>query len=262
MRLYLGVGKYTPNLGVSGEMGWTPVPIRQWKVVANYWARLSTTNSSRLNKRIALWASTKSERFKNWFFFVRKHLSHCNLRHHYDVSRPISKGVLVKDIEQFMLNEYKVDWLHRINSSNGVSGTCRGRNKLTSYCTFKQNFGVEKYCKFIIPKSHRSALCKFRCGVAPIRLETGRYEGLPADRRFCPFCRDNTIENECHVLLECSMYNDIRYNLVGKAVVSTPNFMNMSNSDKLKSLFINEGLTRILAKTCFLILQRRQFYIC
>ena len=66
---------------------------------------------------------------------MRKHLSHCNLRHHYDVSRPISKDVLVKDIEQFMLNEYKVDWLQRINSSNGVSGG--GGNKLRSYCTFK-----------------------------------------------------------------------------------------------------------------------------
>ena len=42
----------------------------------------------------------------------------------------------------------------------GPSG--RGRNKLRLYKTFKQNYIAEN----------------FRCGVAPIRIETGRYEGL------------------------------------------------------------------------------------
>ena len=35
MRFFLGVGKYTPNLGVSGDMGWVPANLRQWKVVFN-----------------------------------------------------------------------------------------------------------------------------------------------------------------------------------------------------------------------------------
>jgi CDP-diglyceride synthetase len=29
MRFYLGVGKYTPNLSVIGDMGWKPSIIRQ-----------------------------------------------------------------------------------------------------------------------------------------------------------------------------------------------------------------------------------------
>ena len=77
----------------------------------------------------------------------------------------------------------------------------RGGNKLRTYCTFKQDYGVEKYCKCIMPKNHRSALCKFRCGVAPLRIETGRHEGLPIDRRICPCCNINVIEYENHVLL-------------------------------------------------------------
>ena len=107
-----------------------------------------------------------------------------------------------------MLNVFKTDWLNKINASNGPSG--RGGNKLRTYCTFKQDYGVEEYCKCIMPKNHRSALCKFRCGVAPLRIETGRYEGLPIDRRICPCCNINVIENENHVLLECSLYNDLR----------------------------------------------------
>ena len=48
-------------------------------------------------------------------------------------------------------------------------------------------------------RSHRSALAKFRCGVAPIRSETGRYENLSVNERFCPFCLD-CIEDVCHVI--------------------------------------------------------------
>ena len=77
----------------------------------------------------------------------------------------------------------------------------------------------------IIPEVHRSALCKFRRGVAPLRIETGRYEGLPLDGRFCPFCNANNnsvIENESHVLLDCNFYWDIRNTLLDRAKVSAP----------------------------------------
>ena len=55
-----------------------------------------------------------------------------------------------------------------------------------------------------------SALAKFRCGVAPIRLETGRYEGLNVEDRLCPYC-ENDVKCESHVLLDCVLYKDLRY---------------------------------------------------
>ena len=53
-----------------------------------------------------------------------------------------------------------------------------------------------------LPRKHRSALSKFRSGVAPLRLETGRYEGLEVDQRICPICH-SSVEDEKHVLLHC-----------------------------------------------------------
>ena len=38
---------------------------------------------------------------------------------------------------------------------------------------------------------------KFRCGVAPLRLETGRYERLSQEQRTCFYCTD-CIESEEH----------------------------------------------------------------
>ena len=49
---------------------------------------------------------------------------------------------------------------------------------LRTYKLFKNEFGTEKYVELFMPKTYRSALCKFRCGVSPIRIETGRYERL------------------------------------------------------------------------------------
>ena len=79
MRFFLGVGKYTPTVAVQGEMGWIPPHIRQWKVVVNFWARLSCTNSTRLNKRVALWAFSKTDQSKNWYFCVKKMLKELSL---------------------------------------------------------------------------------------------------------------------------------------------------------------------------------------
>ena len=56
----------------------------------------------------------------------------------------------------------------------------------------------------------RSAFSKFRLGVAPIQIETGRYDGLRFENRMCPFCANNTVERELHVFINCALYRDLR----------------------------------------------------
>ncbi len=55
-------------------------------------------------------------------------------------------------------------------------------------------------------RKHHSALAKFRTGVAPIRLETGRYEDLEVDECICLICK-NEIETEEHVITRNILYN-------------------------------------------------------
>jgi hypothetical protein len=49
-----------------------------------------------------------------------------------------------------------------------------------------------------IPKHERSAMAMFRCGVLPLRVETGRYKGEPLADRMCTVCENNEIETEKH----------------------------------------------------------------
>jgi hypothetical protein len=156
------------------------------------------------------------------------------------------------------MGDFISSWRMNVNSVVGPSG--RGRNKLRTYSTLKNDFETESYCKIIMPPRHRAAFAKFRCGVAPLRLETGRYEGLPIADRVCPFC-DN-VESEEHVLLECNMYNDLRAELFQKAFTLSSTFNLLSNQEKLIFLFSNLNMIRMCAKTCFNILQTRTSFIC
>ena len=72
---------------------------------------------------------------------------------------------------------------------------------------FKNDYETENYVTCMMPRGHRAALSKFRFGVAPIRVETGRYERLALEERHCFICT-NQVEDEEHVLLHCPMYHE------------------------------------------------------
>ena len=94
---------------------------------------------------------------------------------------------------------------------------------MRTYCLFKSIFETEPNCTHIMPLRHRAAFAKFRCGVAPLRIETGRYENKPLEERKCPFCDD--IESEIHVIFNCNLYDDFRAELFSKAVIVNPDLV-------------------------------------
>ncbi len=88
------------------------------------------------------------------------------------------------------------------------------RNKLRTYKMLKQDFEPSEYVNNIfINKRQHSAFAKFRCGVAPIRLETGWYENLPEEQHLCPICDSQAIESEIYVLTKGNLYVDLRIDL-------------------------------------------------
>ena len=109
----------------------------------------------------------------------------------------------------------------------------------------------------MINRQHRSALAKFRCGVAPLKIETGRYERIPHDQRFCFSCA-NKVEDEIHVLTECPLYDDLRHVLYQKAADSSGTFIHLSDNEKMCFVLSNREISKTSAKTCYEILNRRR----
>ena len=95
----------------------------------------------------------------------------------------------------------------------------------------------ESYITANLPVHHRSALAKFRCGVAPIRIETGRYERLALDDRKCINC--DAIESEKHVICECPLYEDLRNTLFERAKPVIHNFDLLNSEEKMSAVLSN-----------------------
>ena len=114
-----------------------------------------------------------------------------------------SKNYFLPHVISNLEQKHKVKWLNAVRNNIG-----KGGNKLRTYSLFKISYLVERYCQMFLPFKHRSSLSKFRSGVAPLRLETGRYEGLEVDQRICSICHSSD-EDEKHVL-HCPLYEGFR----------------------------------------------------
>jgi hypothetical protein len=66
--------------------------------------------------------------------------------------------------------------------------------------------------------STRQLMCRFRFGIAPLKVELGRRQPGP-DRRACLVCGAAT-EDEEHFLMACPLYDEVRSDLMGTILAS------------------------------------------
>ena len=71
---------------------------------------------------------------------------------------------MLMNFENKLLCNFENNWVSKLNQLS----------KHRLYKNMKQNYNMENYLSMNISKSHRSLLAQFRCGILPIRIETGR----------------------------------------------------------------------------------------
>ena len=62
------------------------------------------------------------------------------------------------------------------------------------------------YVHMDLSRLQRSMLAQLRCGILPLRIETGRYERKAEAGRLRKFCDDNSIESEALFLFQWPQY--------------------------------------------------------
>ena len=156
-----------------------------------------------------------------------------------------------------MFNKFKRKWEDTVNREHGQI-RANGGNKLRNYRQFKTEFTVEPYVKCsTISRAQRSALAKFRCGVAPLRIETGRYEGVPENERYCFICK-TCVESEEHALMMCPLYENIRSNLTESALLVNQHFNTLNPREKMNFLLSDDRIIKPSARACHDILMKRR----
>jgi hypothetical protein len=96
--------------------------------------------------------------------------------------------------------------------------------------------------------------------VAPLRIETDRYERLEVNEQLCFNCSKlgiNVVEDEKHVLLQCPGYADIRQSNFSNICELNFNFINMSDDGKFLYMFHNENVCTCL---CFINIYSKTVY--
>jgi hypothetical protein len=119
----------------------------------------------------------------------------------------------------------EAQWRTDIEREAARTGPDDGSNKLRTYVKFKSEFGFGPYLSCIRHEGKRLLLFKLRAGVAPLRIETGRYESnvdiftgkskpkVPAECRICQCCFGE-VEDELHFVLVCPIYSELRNRLL------------------------------------------------
>jgi hypothetical protein len=206
-------------------------------------------STDRVNYKVFRWAFRNAvNKKKNWCFRIMTKFRECILELYTDLENILHKNVITQ-LEDFLFDKHKVNWQNRMFSQ-------KVGNKLRTYKLFKEVFETEMYLSKNIPSRYRSAFAKFRCGVAPLRIETGRYENKNVHERVCFICHDQ-IE---HVLLDCTLYADLRERLFNEVKSSNVHFIISSDDDKFIYLFQSTECYDLVAKTCSNILRRRNIF--
>ena len=194
IRYFLGVHRFTPILALHGEVGWLPSKIRRWTNMIRYWNRLLQFDDDRITK--LSFEMDFSRCHNNWCSELKDVLHKIGMEDFFH-----SKSIIdLQEAQQKLRHLYAETWIDFLEHVP----------KLRTYRTFKTVFETEEYVKLNLCKSERSHLAQFRCGILPLRIETGRYSGEKVEERVCDFCTSNATEYEKHFLLNCSHYTDIR----------------------------------------------------
>ena len=119
-----------------------------------------------------------------------------------------------------------------------LNGNIVDTAKLRTYITFKEEYKTEPFVELEHDRQHRSAMAQFRCGVLPLKVETGRYMNIPPEFRLCSFCANNTPETEIHFLLYCNKYDALRQKNFNSThlYIKYPDFNHKTDSEKLTIL--------------------------
>ena len=236
-RYFLGLGKYAPNRAIIGDMGWKQPEHRQWLAVARKFCGMIHMDDALLTIQIfsGCMVQANSSSCKTWFYRVTIFLS--KIEHEQICrNRSLSIQAVLHCVDTQLHDLYEQNWQTKLN---------------TDYTT-------ERYVNIIIAIKHRTAYAKFRCGVAPIKIETCNYglNRLPVEQRVCEECQ--VVEDECHVIMHCTLYTDIRDHLFIEICDINSHLQTLTPDDQFLMIMLDPQYYRCASRAMYNILNRRR----
>ena len=139
----------------------------------------------------------------------------------------------------------------KIKQSTNLKLKCQKMPKLRTYIKFKDFFNTPTFLNKPLSFIQRKYLNKFCLSCLEIKIETGRYLHLPENLRLCEVddqCHGQALqESECHFLLHCPAYNEIRQVWLSRLELPV-NYRLLLDEDKLSVLINNTNNVKLTAQ--------------
>ncbi len=125
--------------------------------------------------------------------------------------------------------------------NNSVFSSTKG----TTYHCMKSDCNIT-HLQTKLGTMHFNTLLKFKTSNHKLPVETGRWENIPRNERFCPFCPGQT-GDEFHYIFECKNYNAERNLYINKYFTIRPNFYKMSILFKSTNISVLRNLCKFIS---------------
>ena len=199
LKYVLGLPLNAPNAAVIGECGRYPIRMYAAMRAVKYWLKVSCMGEDRLPKSALKMQVALDERNKKcWVTGIRELLYKYGFGVVYLEGSVGCINGFMNQLKERMCFQYCNEWLNDV-AQNG---------RLQTYATFKTMLEPERYLVCIENRLYRKALAQFRCSCHQFMIERGRHLNIPRNERVCTSC--NVLEDEKHVLINCTKYKEIR----------------------------------------------------
>ena len=196
---------------VYGETGRFPIDLDAQCNAIKYYVRLRKMNDNMLAKQVFNQLHCLHETgFKTWVSYVLNLLKQQNINVVHE-----SLDTLLSTYKMKAYDSYKNEWQ---NSMNEISFPI-----LRTYQNIKSNYTLEPYLH-INNFKFRNALSRLRMSSHCLEIERGRHTNPKTNQelRKCNHCKQDVIEDEFHLMMQCTFYCESRkhlFELIGKVCI-------------------------------------------
>ena len=197
MKYLLGVNKSSHTMSILGETGETPLLMKGFRRLINFWYRVRRLPNIALAKKALL---ENVQMRSNWIRLVEKALLL------FEIEFTENSTLFKTKTKNRYGQKYKENWEEYMPNCESP--------RLIFYKSVKKSCDFEEYLN--LPNFRwRKHITKLRCSSHTLQIEKGRHIRQDREERLCNVCSLNEIETEDHLLLRCTLYNNLRtkYNI-------------------------------------------------
>ena len=200
----IGVQRQTSNIGVLLETGRTPLYLLGKKQCIKNWVRIAKTRVA--NSLVIASYDNALENNLQWPLAIKTTLSRVG-----QLNIFLSAENCRKPPSELFFQRGR-DIFHQ----EAFSEIRKQESKLRTYAKLKTEIGLENYFHQITNIENRVLFSKIRLSNHKLKIEEGRFNKVPKEQRYCPFC-PNYVEDEIHFLMQCPVYYTHRAQLMLEA---------------------------------------------